>query len=61
MFQPKKGNAEESSSDLISPESTNEAPADRVPSGSTFLNIGQTVLLDSPATGPWMIVSETGD
>ena len=41
-------------------ESTNEAPAAKGPSGSTFLNVGETVLLDSPATGPWMIVSQTG-
>ena len=29
-------------------------------SGSTFLNVGDALLLDSPATGPWLIVSETG-
>ena len=38
----------------------NKGPADKVPSGSTFLNVGETVLLDSAATGPWLIVSETG-
>ena len=41
-------------------KATNKGPAGRDPSGSTFLNVGETVLLDSPATGPWMIVSETG-
>ena len=30
-------------------------------SASTFLNVGGSVLLDSPATGPWLIVSETGE
>ena len=41
-------------------ESINEVPADSSPASSTFLNVGETVLLDSQATGPWMIVSETG-
>ena len=39
---------------------TNEAPAEGSHSSPTFLNVGETVLLDSPATEPWMIVSETG-
>ena len=58
-FQFEKRNDEESSTELPFLESTKKQPKDKGPS-STFLNVGDTVLLDSPATGPWLIVNETG-
>ena len=41
-------------------QSSDEQPVDQLPSSSLFLKSNESVLLDSPATGPWMIVSATG-
>ena len=59
-LQFQKRNAEVSSGELPLFKSTSKAPADEGPSTSTFLNVGSNVLLDSQATGPWLIVNETG-
>ena len=40
--------------------SSNEKTTNQIPSSSLFLQSNDNVLLDSAATGPWMIVSGTG-
>ena len=41
-------------------QNSHESPTNKGQSSSTFLNVDGHLLLDSPATGPWMVVTDVG-